>query len=396
MKIFKLIFLLLCVSMQAMADYEEGYFVYEDNTKTTITGLTEAGRAATALTIPASVNSVGAYAFQDNEFVSELVIDGNVAFDINAFSAQDEYAHVVKNQLTTIDAGSNMSVTNLERMLRALVGGNSLESIYIEGYTDAPEGDIQWTFEADPLIYSVLTSAVKVTLPAVLVGNQTFGNAKVYGRFEINTASGIATTCVNKTFRDTDTGSNLLFYAATGVPYNTQNNIYEIKVERVYYIKAGEGLLMHNADGTSWWAELERYDGNLPDNESDKHNNNMLKGTLASTPLSPTVEINSVSYSNLVLSQGAFHPITGGSLGANRAYLQIETETLNAILGTSSSGKLSIAFPEEGEETTSINILDSRLTTLDQAQPMYNLSGQKVSDSYKGIVIVNGKKILKR
>ena len=125
----------------------------------------------------------------------------------------------------------------------------------------------------------------------------------------------------------------------------------------------------------------------------------MLKGTLASTPLSPTVEINSVSYSNLVLSQGAFHPINGGSLGANRAYLQIETETLNTILGTSSSGKLSklsIAFPEEGEETTSINILDSRLTTLDQAQPMYNLSGQKVSDSYKGIVIVNGKKILKR
>ena len=241
-----------------------------------------------------------------------------------------------------------------------------------------------------------MTEEIPVTLPAALVGDQTFGNATVYGRFEINTTSGIATTCVNKTFRDTDTGSNLLFYAATGVPYNTQNNIYEIKVERVYYIKAGEGLLMHNADGTSWWAELERYDGEVPDTENDKHNNNMLKGTLASTPLSPTVEINSVSYSNLVLSQGAFHPITGGSLGANRAYLQIETETLNAILGTSSSGKLSIAFPEEGEETTSINILDSRLTTLDQAQPMYNLSGQKVSDSYKGIVIVNGKKILKR
>ncbi|MBO4660433.1 MAG: hypothetical protein J5610_03125, partial [Prevotella sp.] len=62
--------------------------------------------------------------------------------------------------------------------------------------------------------------------------------------------------------------------------------------------------------------------------------------------------------------------------------------------GSSLAPQLSIII--DGDETTSINALDSRLSTLVQAQPMYNLSGQRVSDSYKGIVIVNGKKIIRK
>ena len=46
--------------------------------------------------------------------------------------------------------------------------------------------------------------------------------------------------------------------------------------------------------------------------------------------------------------------------------------------------------------TTSIkNVsLDSRLSTLDPTKSMYNLAGQRVSNSYKGIVIQNGKKYI--
>ena len=46
--------------------------------------------------------------------------------------------------------------------------------------------------------------------------------------------------------------------------------------------------------------------------------------------------------------------------------------------------------------TTGINALDNELLTIDNNAPMYNLAGQKVSKSYKGIVIVNGKKVLKK
>ena len=47
------------------------------------------------------------------------------------------------------------------------------------------------------------------------------------------------------------------------------------------------------------------------------------------------------------------------------------------------------------KESTGINALDSRPSTLDQAQPMYNLAGQRVGNAYKGLVIVNGKKVIR-
>ena len=62
--------------------------------------------------------------------------------------------------------------------------------------------------------------------------------------------------------------------------------------------------------------------------------------------------------------------------------------------GSSLAPQLSIIV--DGDETTGINALDSRLSTLDKAQPRYNMAGQRVSDSYKGIVIVNGKKYVVR
>ncbi|MBO4660431.1 MAG: glycoside hydrolase family 3 C-terminal domain-containing protein [Prevotella sp.] len=62
--------------------------------------------------------------------------------------------------------------------------------------------------------------------------------------------------------------------------------------------------------------------------------------------------------------------------------------------GSSLAPQLSIII--DGDETTGINALDSRLSTLDKAQPRYNIAGQRVSENYKGIVIVNGKKIIRK
>ena len=48
-------------------------------------------------------------------------------------------------------------------------------------------------------------------------------------------------------------------------------------------------------------------------------------------------------------------------------------------------------------ETTGINALDNLTNSpFDNNAPMYNLAGQKVGKNYKGIVIVNGKKVLKK
>lgn len=80
-----------------------------------------------------------------------------------------------------------------------------------------------------------------------------------------------------------------------------------------------------------------------------------------------------------------FYPWTGTNLSAGKIYLQ----------GKASYGARDFIGFGDGE-TTAINALDPRLSTLDQNTTMYNLAGQKVSNSYKGIVIVNGRKYIRK
>jgi len=47
-------------------------------------------------------------------------------------------------------------------------------------------------------------------------------------------------------------------------------------------------------------------------------------------------------------------------------------------------------------ETTGINAIDNGQLTIDNDAPMYNLAGQRVNKSYKGVVVQNGKKMLNK
>jgi hypothetical protein len=49
-------------------------------------------------------------------------------------------------------------------------------------------------------------------------------------------------------------------------------------------------------------------------------------------------------------------------------------------------------YPTVVTKTTGINEVT---TTLDLNAPMYNLKGQRVDNSYHGVVIQNGKKVVK-
>lgn len=70
----------------------------------------------------------------------------------------------------------------------------------------------------------------------------------------------------------------------------------------------------------------------------------------------------------------------------------------NAALFDHETGQAFAAFYElikfRGVEPTGIKSIDSRPSTLDQNAPRYNLAGQKVSNSYKGVVVQDGKKIV--
>lgn len=88
-----------------------------------------------------------------------------------------------------------------------------------------------------------------------------------------------------------------------------------------------------------------------------------------------------------ILYNGEFHPANAGTIPAGRAYLlkaDVPAETR------------SLALVFEGE-ATEINTLDNLTNSqFDANAPMYNLAGQRVNKSYKGVVIQNGKKIVRK
>lgn len=98
---------------------------------------------------------------------------------------------------------------------------------------------------------------------------------------------------------------------------------------------------------------------------------NKLVGVTAPTSIASDAKI-------YVFSDGEFHPCTGGTLAAGKAYLDC-----SAVEGLAKT--ISIIF---GDATA---ISDISLNEDDSA-PIYNLSGMLVSKTQKGVYIRNGKK----
>ena len=262
MKTIKIILLLLLfcanVGAQRVAD---GYFIYEDDSRSAIVGLTESGiayvKANSELTIPAGVTTVrqGAFSnFSSNGAVlNTLIVEGNTHFekaDENGLSSLDENDGTsgVQSSITTIQMGSNMSQENMQALLLCLESRHSLGNVEISG---GNVGSINWT---DDAIKAVLTSEVSVDLPATMVGSQVFGDAKVYGIFTSN--YDYSTMCVGATFVDKDDGSNYLFY----IPTETVEGEKKVRFHRVHYINANQGILLHLERSTADHARLLRID----------------------------------------------------------------------------------------------------------------------------------------
>lgn len=374
-KFLLLVLLLAGSSLHGFAQAD--CFVYEDEGETIISSLTEAGRAATSLTIPASVTTVrsGAfyYALQGNIPLSSLIIEdgGNPLFELNLF----DRAHT----LSSIDTGNGMSEARIYALLASLGSAEALDKVYIKAYTEN-EG-VNWSTSE---IKAVLTSGVSVALPAALVSDQVFGDAVVYGRFDVTRE--LITFCGNVTFLD-DGNSNMLFYVADSFDKEKGS----IHIQRVFYIKNGAGVLIHRADDTSYYAELKRVsDGSITSAEETLYGNNMLKGVVVPTTIGATEEEG--KYTNMVLYNGSFIRTSGGTLGANRAYLRMPTKNLT---GVAANAKFSLSYDDD-EATEISSIENSELRIENSDAPMYNLAGQKVSKNYKGIVIQNGKKYVVR
>lgn len=369
---------LLLMAVGSMTGYAQSdCFTYENGSnETIIDGLTPKGQAATSLTIPATVTTVESGAFYyagDN--LSTLVIEagGNPTFKSGLFDTKS-------NPLCGINIlGSSMTVANIRALLVSLVARGALETVYIEGYSDAWIDIVEKeepTAEESTLLAVLATkvkddssvSYVSVALPAALVTTQQFGDAKVYGHFEITKE--LITFCGNATFRDTDNGSNMLFYLADGIADDGR-----LHIQRVDFVVAGEGVLIHRTQNSQGSCDLERYDGDV------SYNKNMLVGVTTDTQ----IYANDGNYTNYVLYDAAFHPTSGGTLSANKAYLQVPTDPEG-----SAKERLSIVFDDE--ETTEIST--TNFTNFTNSDTWYDLQGRKVAQPTRGIYINNGKKYI--
>lgn len=369
-KTWLVMLLLLAGSMTGFAQSE--YFEYKDSyDMTIISGLTSEGLAASSLTIPKEVIRVKSGAFSSpSAKVSALVIEagGNPAFEANLFgtcknSSNEDVPR--DNPLGDIQIlGNSMSVSNIKALFASLGAQGALSTVYIEGYSG------EWSDITDT---GVLAADVEVRLPAALVSDQQFGNAKVSGRFSLT--KDLVTFCGNVTFQDTDDGSNMLFYVAD---YRETDG--RLHIQRVSYVKAGKGVLIHRAKDTSTYADLPRYSGSISPADETLYAKNILVGVTSPTFIWST----DGTKTNYILKDGAFHPTSNGTVKANKAYLQIPTSAAREML--------SISFDDE--ETTGVAEVRSQIE--DVRGEVYDLSGRRVAHPTKGLYITNGKKYVIR
>ena len=80
---------------------------------------------------------------------------------------------------------------------------------------------------------------------------------------------------------------------------------------------------------------------------------------------------------------------SGTILAAGKAYLLVSAQQARNFYSFNDA-------EIEQPITTGLNGFSSEGLLIDDDTPLYNLSGQRVSKSYKGIVIINGKKVLRK
>lgn len=121
---------------------------------------------------------------------------------------------------------------------------------------------------------------------------------------------------------------------------------------------------------------------------------NVVKGDATAAPASAAFTFTG-SYDKTIVKAGDWFVSSD-----NKLYRALGTETMKPLRAVfrpvSDAAAKGLSFSIDGGEATGISAItsDGSIVVNDNA-PMYNLAGQRVSKSYKGVVIQNGKKYIK-
>ena len=179
-------------------------------------------------------------------------------------------------------------------------------------------------------------------------------------------ASGYATYCST---------SALDFSEADVNAYKAKVNGSSVVLTKLEQVPANVGVILYSDNSGNY---------NIPVAESASAvTENEMVGVTERTQVNWNVE---TKY-NYILQSGQFNKANGGYLKANRAYLSTAYDVEAA------AKPLTIVFDEE-DETDGIASIENGKSNIETSA--YNLAGQRVDKDYKGIVIVNGKKMLNK
>ncbi len=146
-------------------------------------------------------------------------------------------------------------------------------------------------------------------------------------------------------------------------------------------VPANTGVLLKGTPG-------ETYTLTRTNSEAASVTDNALVAVTEQTVIDQIVEINEVEYTNFGLSGGVFKKVNskGGTVKANRAYLQIPSSALSSAAAEG----IMLVWDEEtdGISSLSTNPSPSREVIY------YDLQGRRVAKPAKGLYIVNGKKVI--
>ena len=149
-----------------------------------------------------------------------------------------------------------------------------------------------------------------------------------------------------------------------------------INFTRIKKVPANTGVLLRNSSGAK-----AAVDVNVPVliGDADNVKDNLFVAATEEIANLPSLD---GDYKNYILNDGAyglgFYLANNHKVGAGKAYLHVDKST---------GAKGFITF----DDATGIELVN---TASDMNTAIYNLQGQRVSEGYKGVVIVNGKKIM--
>ncbi len=208
------------------------------------------------------------------------------------------------------------------------------------GYGDATDADISFDTDVD----KDFTLEVSVTV----------------------TAAGWATITTPATYA-------VSFDEKTEVYIATANNDESITLKKISDAPAMTPVVIHASEGSYTMTKIENATSIVTDN------------ILQSSDGTQVGDGNGNYYVLGMQNAGVgFGPLANGvTLAKGKAYL----------VPTSPSGFLTFVIGDE-DETTTINAVDA--AGMDDDTPVYNLAGQKVGKDYKGVVIVNGRKVVRK